>query len=145
MSLEIGSSVNETRNSTWPLHILPLQSSKSMYINVVPKFKNTRQSSCVSARGIPPTTYQVLHMLSYPRRGYFTPGGYTPPHLDLARVPPPCLDLAGVPPPPVWTWLGYPPPLDGHTPVKTLPFPILWMRVVKIVLGCCNVPFRTRA
>ena len=35
------------------------------------------------------------------------------PHLDLSRVFP-HLDLAGVPPP-VWTWLGYPPPLQWWT------------------------------
>ena len=27
--------------------------------------RRTRKSSCVNARGIPPATYQVLHLLSY--------------------------------------------------------------------------------
>ena len=37
----------------------------------------TRKSSCVNARGILPTVYQVLHMLSYPG-GYPIPGQGVP-------------------------------------------------------------------
>ena len=69
----------------------------------------------MNTRGIPPTTYQVLHMLSYPG-GYPIPGpshprhpsiltwpggtpGTPPPHPNLVRdtpscVPPPSPDLA---------------------------------------------------
>ena len=100
--------------------------------------KNTRKSSCMNARGIPPTAYQVLHLLSYSRK-YPTPGQRYPipgqgtliltwpgfhPHSDLTRALPiwtwlgypPYLDLAGVPP---WegSWdqsLGYPLPQKGH-------------------------------
>ena len=77
----------------------------------------TRKSSWVNARGIPPATYQVLHLLSYPKGGApsldrgtpFLAGGYIIP----GQVTP-CLDLAGVPPSgpswrtPVLTKLGYP-------------------------------------
>ena len=59
----------------------------------------TRRSSCVNARGIPTTAYQVLHVLSCP----CTPAWGTP-HPDLAGGIPQ-VPLAGVHPP-VLTWPG---------------------------------------
>ena len=42
---------------------------------------NTRKSSCVNTRGIPPAAYQLLHLLSYDHGGggYLIPGWVTPP------------------------------------------------------------------
>ena len=60
----------------------------------------TRKSSCVNARVIPPAAYQMPHLLDggiHPWLGY-PPGQVrmvgTPPHLALAYPPPPI----GVPP-----------------------------------------------
>ena len=77
----------------------------------------TRKSSCVNARGIPPTAYQVLHMLFYPGEGAgVSPSGPgwppCPDHQDLAGIPPLSgLGGGGYPIPgwgvsPLWTWHG---------------------------------------
>ena len=71
----------------------------------------TRKSSCVNARGIPPATYQVLHILSYP-------GGYPIPGWE---VPHPGY-------PPILTWPGGTLPLDGGVgyPILGYPSPLFW-------------------
>ena len=92
---------------------------------LVPENKNcfeTRKSSCVNAGGIPPAAYQVLHLLSYPEKGYPT-SGWGVPHLWTGDSP--LLD-GGYPipgqGPPIWTWLRYPLPPSGpgqgsHPPI----------------------------
>ena len=77
----------------------------------------------MNARGIPPTVYQVLHLLPYAGGGggNYPGGGYLPqPGATLTGV--------GTPQP------GYvsSPGVDRQMPVKTVPSPILRMRVVKI-------------
>ena len=105
----------------------------------------TRKSSCMNARGILTTAYQVLHLLSCTRWDTFPPVRVPPPLPGLMGYPPsdrgtplagsgwgtllagpswgtplpPCLDLGGYPPPAVDRqtdgWM------DGQTCVKTLP------------------------
>ena len=86
-------------------------------------YLNTRKSSCVNARGIPPAAYQVLHLLSYPGGTY--PGRGVP--ILAGGVPTPSLDRGYLP---IWTWPGYPLGVNRQTPVKTVPSPILRMRAV---------------
>ena len=57
------------------------------------KFKLTRKSSCVNARGIPTAAYQGFHLLSCMRRG-------TPPHLGVLPWPGPTGEGG--------TWGGFP-------------------------------------
>ena len=81
-----------------------------------------RKSSCVNARGIPPATYQVFHLPSYPEEGvpHLWPGGT---HLWMWGTSPltggyPSLD-GGTPS--LWTWPGLPTPhpqLAGVTPLQ---------------------------
>ena len=76
---------------------------------------NTRKSSCMNARGIPTTAYQVLHMLSYVGGGEYLPfagGGEVPWGIPL---PPPSGPGQGTSPLPVWTdWKHYlPNPSDA--------------------------------
>ena len=105
-----------------------------LYLKTRPIFKKKRKSSCVNARGILPTTYQVLHMLSYPGgtpiphpwMGYPIPGQGVPTSLvggtpcwELARVTP-SWDLARVPP--LGLGQGYPPLRLGQGyPIGTWP------------------------
>ena len=59
----------------------------------------TRKSSCVNARGIPPTAWQLLPLLSYP--GEYPIPAQGVPHLGVL---------------PILTWPGVPHPWPGSTP-----------------------------
>ena len=99
----------------------------SCYLNV----HETRKSSCVNARGIPTSVYQVLHLfpeVGYPPGPGLTWGGYPRWDTHLAGGTPPGWTWLGYHPSWTWTWPGYPPRcgqtdgwMDGQTRVKTLP------------------------
>ena len=83
---------------------------------------NTRKSSCVNARGIPPAALQVLAMLLCLMVGG---GGVPHPVMVMVGVPHPVivgggtLGLTPWVPPTIQTWLGYPPTIQtwlGGTP-----------------------------
>ena len=63
-----------------------------------------RKSSCVNARGIATSAYQVLHLLSC-TRGYPLLGGLPPPGVPCWGHPLLGVPLPGIPQgTPIWTW-----------------------------------------
>ena len=108
----------------FPLHNEFNRSTSFAWICVHVNSLWTRKSSCVNARGIPTTAYQVLHVLSCTSGG--TPVGVTLCRHPLGGVPPSwpgpggtlggcplsgvphCPDLAGGYPGQALPWLGYP-------------------------------------
>ena len=97
---------------------------------------DTRKSSCVNARGIPTTAYQLLHLLSCTGRGYpcwgrpSLAGGYpgVPPHLDLAGVTP------------HQTWPGYPLAGPGQGTPHQVRYPLLDLPGVTPCLDLAGLP-----
>ena len=106
------------------MEIVPLKqlNHRQKSANASEKLKNkeTRQSSCVKARGIPTTAYQVLHLLSCTKGGSTPslmggtpslPAGY-PSQVQTGGYP---IPPGGTPPqvPPIWPGGGYSIPTGG--------------------------------